>query len=32
MRLIHSDSGRFVAGQFTREVWEITREEWLERR
>jgi len=32
MRLIRSDSGRFVAGQFTREVWEITREEWLERR
>jgi RimJ/RimL family protein N-acetyltransferase len=32
MRLIRADTGRFVAGRFTREVWEITRDEWLEHR
>lgn len=29
MRLIRTDEGEFVAGTFPREIWEITREEWL---
>lgn len=32
MRLIKSDEGRFVGGVFTRDIWEMTREEWLEAR
>jgi RimJ/RimL family protein N-acetyltransferase len=32
MRLIHTDEGRFVGGIFTKETWEITREEWLQQR
>lgn len=30
MRLVRTDEGRFVAGRFAKEIWEITREEWLE--
>ncbi|UII73886.1 GNAT family N-acetyltransferase [Pseudomonas sp. HN11] len=30
MRLIKTDEGRFVEGIFPREIWEMTREEWLE--
>ncbi|NVZ71285.1 GNAT family N-acetyltransferase [Pseudomonas costantinii] len=30
MRLIRSDEGQFVEGTFTRDIWEMTREEWLE--
>ncbi|MGU9815425.1 GNAT family N-acetyltransferase [Pseudomonas sp. Larv2_ips] len=29
MRLIRSQEGRFVEGTFARDIWEITREEWL---
>ncbi|WP_433771149.1 GNAT family N-acetyltransferase [Pseudomonas putida] len=29
MRLIGVDEGDFVGGRFAREIWEITREEWL---
>ncbi|MGX1185771.1 ribosomal-protein-alanine N-acetyltransferase [Pseudomonas sp. F-14 TE3623] len=29
MRLIHTEEGDFVSGRFPKEVWEITREEWL---
>lgn len=29
MRLIRTDEGKFVAGTLPREIWEITREEWL---
>lgn len=29
MRLISCDEGDFVAGRLPRELWEITREEWL---
>ncbi|KAF1011224.1 MAG: putative ribosomal N-acetyltransferase YdaF [Pseudomonas fluorescens] len=32
MRLIRTDEGLFVEGQLPREIWEITREEWLEAR
>lgn len=32
MRLIRTDEGQFVAGSFPRDIWEITREEWLESR
>ncbi|QLG93029.1 GNAT family N-acetyltransferase [Pseudomonas yamanorum] len=28
MRLIRRDEGRFVEGNFPRDIWEITREEW----
>ncbi|VVP83671.1 hypothetical protein PS925_00715 [Pseudomonas fluorescens] len=31
MRLIRTDEGDFVGGRLPRELWEITREEWLER-
>lgn len=31
MRLIRTDADDFVGGRFPRELWEITREEWLER-
>ncbi|VVM52701.1 hypothetical protein PS684_00007 [Pseudomonas fluorescens] len=31
MRLIRTDEGDFVGGRFPRELWEITREEWLQR-
>ena len=31
MRLIRIDEGDFVGGRFPRELWEITREEWLQR-
>ncbi|WP_336355717.1 GNAT family N-acetyltransferase [Pseudomonas granadensis] len=31
MRLIRSDEDDFVGGRFAREIWEITREEWLDR-
>lgn len=30
MRLIRTDEGQFVAGTFPRDIWEITREEWLQ--
>ncbi|PKH12669.1 GNAT family N-acetyltransferase [Pseudomonas fluorescens] len=29
MRLIRTDEGEFVAGTLPREIWEMTREEWL---
>ncbi|KAF1030895.1 MAG: hypothetical protein GAK37_01058 [Pseudomonas sp.] len=29
MRLIRRDEGQFVEGNFPRDIWEITREEWL---
>lgn len=29
MRLVRQDEGKFVAGDFPRDIWEITREEWL---
>jgi RimJ/RimL family protein N-acetyltransferase len=29
MRLVRTDEGRFVAGRFPKDIWEITREEWL---
>lgn len=29
MRLIRSDEGQFVEGNFPRDIWEMTREEWL---
>ncbi|MDF3203060.1 GNAT family N-acetyltransferase [Pseudomonas sp. 1912-s] len=29
MRLVRTDEGRFVAGSFPKDIWEITREEWL---
>jgi RimJ/RimL family protein N-acetyltransferase len=29
MRLIRTDEGNFVSGRCPREIWEITREEWL---
>ncbi|WP_248732680.1 GNAT family N-acetyltransferase [Pseudomonas sp. MWU13-2517] len=29
MRLIRTDEGRFVEGIFPRDIWEMTREEWL---
>lgn len=32
MRLIGTDEGDFVGGRFAKEIWEITREEWLQRR
>lgn len=31
MRLLGSSEGSFVGGRLTRELWEITRTEWLER-
>ncbi|WP_434589221.1 GNAT family N-acetyltransferase [Pseudomonas sp. R4-83] len=31
MRLIRTDEDDFVGGRFAREIWEITREEWLDR-
>lgn len=30
MRLIRTDEGQFVEGTFPRDIWEMTREEWLE--
>jgi RimJ/RimL family protein N-acetyltransferase len=30
MRLIRSDEGDFVSGRFPRDLWEITRAEWLQ--
>ncbi|WP_064118217.1 GNAT family N-acetyltransferase [Pseudomonas fluorescens] len=30
MRLIRTDEDNFVSGRFPREIWEITREEWLQ--
>lgn len=30
MRLIRSDEDNFVGGRFARDLWEITREEWLQ--
>ena len=30
MRLIRTDEGQFVEGTFLRDIWEMTREEWLE--
>ncbi|KAI2683729.1 GNAT family N-acetyltransferase [Pseudomonas sp. TNT3] len=32
MRLIDTGTCLFVGGEFPKEIWEITREEWLERR
>jgi RimJ/RimL family protein N-acetyltransferase len=32
MRLIHTEVGDFVGGRFPKDVWEITRTEWLEQR
>ncbi|MDQ0124038.1 RimJ/RimL family protein N-acetyltransferase [Pseudomonas lini] len=32
MRLIATDDGDFVSGRLPREIWEITREEWLQQR
>ncbi|MGY2292509.1 GNAT family N-acetyltransferase [Pseudomonas sp. SDO528_S397] len=32
MRLIRSDEGTFVGGKFPQDIWEITREEWLNSR
>ena len=29
MRLIRTEEGHFVGGDFPRDIWEITREEWL---
>jgi RimJ/RimL family protein N-acetyltransferase len=29
MRLIRTDEGEFVEGRFPRDIWEMTREEWL---
>lgn len=29
MRLIRTDEGDFVSGRLAKEIWEITREEWL---
>ncbi|MGR3885804.1 GNAT family N-acetyltransferase [Pseudomonas sp. 1152_12] len=30
MRLIRTDEGQFVEGSFLRDIWEMTREEWLQ--
>ncbi len=30
MRLVRTDEGQFVEGTFPRDIWEMTREEWLE--
>jgi RimJ/RimL family protein N-acetyltransferase len=30
MRLIRTAEGNFVGGRFPKEIWEITREEWLQ--
>ncbi|KAF2405760.1 GNAT family N-acetyltransferase [Pseudomonas antarctica] len=30
MRLIRTDEGQFVEGSFARDIWEMTREEWLQ--
>ncbi|MGY2299469.1 GNAT family N-acetyltransferase [Pseudomonas yamanorum] len=32
MRLVRTDEGQFVAGSLPKDIWEITREEWLEGR
>ncbi len=32
MRMIATQRGDFVSGSSLKEVWEMTREEWLERR
>ncbi|POA50197.1 GNAT family N-acetyltransferase [Pseudomonas sp. MPR-ANC1] len=32
MRLIRSDEDNFVGGRFARDLWEITREEWLQQK
>ncbi|MDZ3826717.1 GNAT family N-acetyltransferase [Pseudomonas monsensis] len=32
MRLIRTDEDDFVAGRLPREIWEITREQWLQQR
>jgi hypothetical protein len=29
MRLIRTEEGQFVEGAFPKDIWEITREEWL---
>ncbi|MGH8392623.1 MAG: GNAT family N-acetyltransferase, partial [Pseudomonas sp.] len=29
MRLVRTDEGQFVAGSLPKDIWEITREEWL---
>jgi RimJ/RimL family protein N-acetyltransferase len=29
MRLVRTDEGQFVAGRLPKDIWEITREEWL---
>ncbi len=32
MRVIATEERQFVGGRFLAEIWEITREEWLQRR
>jgi RimJ/RimL family protein N-acetyltransferase len=32
MRLVETQQGNFVSGPLLKEIWEMTREEWLEKK